>query len=66
MKTASLMRRRETLTAEKLALPDPASNIDEEDTKLEDKSIEFENPKLMKKWMKRAHGNNEMSRKLYR
>ena len=60
-----LKKRGETLTAERLALPDPASNLDEEDVKLGDKTTEFASAKLMEKWMKRSHGN-EISLKMYR
>ena len=60
-----LKKRGETLTAERLALPDPASNLDEEDVKLGDKTTEFASTKRMEKWMKRSHGN-EISLKMYR
>ena len=56
----------ETLTMERLAFPDPASNLDEEDIKLGGKATDFASVKMMKKWMKRAHGYNDISQKMYR
>ena len=51
---------------ERLAFPDPASNLDEEDIKLGDKATDFASAKIMKKWIQRAHGNNDISQKMYR
>ena len=44
------------------AYPDPAKNIDDADKNVKN----FDDPKLIKKWISRAHGNNEMSARIYR
>ena len=44
------------------AYPDPSKNIDDADKNVKN----FDDPKLIKKWISRAHGNNEMSTRIYR
>ena len=44
------------------AYPDPSKNIDDADRNVKN----FDDPKLIKKWISRAHGNNEISAKIYR
>ena len=44
------------------AYPDPTKNIDDAD-----KNVKmFDDPKLIQKWISRAHGNNEMSSRIGR
>ena len=44
------------------AYPDPTKNIDDAD-----KNVKmFDDPKLIQKWISRAHGNNEMSSRICR
>ena len=47
---------------ERRAYPDPANNLDDADRNVK----MFDDPKLIKKWIRRAHGNNEMSAKIFR
>ena len=44
------------------AYPDPANNIDDADRNVKI----FDDPNLIRKWISRAHGNNEMSARIYR
>ena len=47
---------------ERRAFPDPANNLDDADRNVK----MFDDPKLIKKWIRRAHGNNEVSARIYR
>ena len=47
---------------ERRAYPDPANNLDSADISVKI----FDDPKLIKKWISRAQGNNEMSARIYR
>ena len=47
---------------ERRAYPDPANNLDDADISVKI----FDDPKLIRKWISRAQGNNEMSARIYR
>ena len=57
-----LSKRSEVETVERRTFPDPSNNLDEEDQNISN----FGNPQLMKKWLCRAHGNNEFTANIYK